>query len=93
MDSDEARELLLAELERYRQTPYRELRRLLKEQDHFEVAGPSGTNYQIEIQAFWDSGPEGNLRIRGAVDDGGLRAFVPLIEDFIVTPAGTFVGE
>ena len=27
------------------------------------------------------------------VDDGGLRAFVPLTEDFIMAPDGSFIGE
>jgi hypothetical protein len=92
MDSNEARTLLLTEMVRYRRTSYLELQRLLNEQDTCEAVGPSGTKYQIEIQAFWDSGRGGDLRVRGTIDDGGLRAFVPLLEDFIVDPTGAFVG-
>ena len=93
MDSEEARDVLLAELDRYRRMPYTALQRLRSEQDHLEIVGRSGVKYQVEIQAFWDSGREGDLRVRGAIDDGGLRAFVPLVEDFIMNPAGGFVGE
>ena len=37
---------------------------------------------------FWDDQEGGNMRVLGAVDDGGWRAFVPLCEDFIKTPSG-----
>ena len=42
---------------------------------------------------MWDGKKDGNLRIIGAIDDGGLRAFIRLTEDFILTPDGSFVGE
>jgi len=29
----------------------------------------------------------------GGIDDGGLRAFMPLCDDFIIAPNGRFVGE
>jgi hypothetical protein len=29
----------------------------------------------------------------GAIDDYGWRAFVPLTDDFIMAPNGSFVGE
>jgi hypothetical protein len=47
----------------------------------------------VTVQAFWDNRPNGNVRILGCADDGGLRAFVPLSDSFIVAPDGTFVGE
>ena len=42
---------------------YQELQRLLKEQDLLEVRGPSGTSYQLEVEAVWDDRPGGNLRV------------------------------
>jgi hypothetical protein len=62
-------------------------------QDTFEIAGPSGTRYQLEIQAMWDRNPGGKLRILGCIDDGGWRAFVPVTDDFLIDPDGRFVGE
>lgn len=59
----------------------------------YEVRGPSGTLYQIEIEAFWDDKQSGNIRVMGSIDDGGLRAFVPLSEDFIKNPKDEFIGE
>jgi hypothetical protein len=63
---------------------------------HEETVGESGTPYQLDIYAFWDGGrrnADGDLRVRVAIDDGGWRAFYPLVEDFIVSPIGEFIGE
>ena len=61
--------------------------------EDYEVAGPSGAPYQLSIQAMWDDAPNGDLRIIGAIDDGGWRAFFPLTDSFIMTPDGDLVGE
>ena len=57
------------------------------------MASPGGVTYQIEIEAFWDSEPGGDIRVLGSIDDGGWRAFAPLCDDFILTPAGQLIGE
>ena len=93
MDSHDARAVVTEQLRRYRTLTYEELCRLLNEQDCFAIRGPSGVSYQIEIEAMWDDKPHGNLRVVGHVDDGGLRGFVPLTEDFVMAPDGSFVGE
>jgi hypothetical protein len=94
MNNVEGRALAEAALSRLRGMTYGDLvDRFLNAADHEEVVGPSGTTYQIEIDAFWDSGKPGDLRVTVAVDDGGLRAFAPLTTDFIIAPDGTFVGE
>ena len=72
---------------------YAQLLSLLDETKHIEVSGPTGAKYQLEIQVMWDYKPDGDLRIIGAIDDGGWRAFVPLTESFIMRPNGTLVGE
>ncbi len=72
---------------------YNELQYLLNEQDTPEVKTESGAKYQLEIQAVWDDKKDGNLRVMGSIDDGGLRAFKPITNDFIITPNGTFIGE
>jgi hypothetical protein len=93
MDNSEARQLLLDHLDRYRKRSYADLVSLLKKPENTELAGVSGTKYQVQVQAFWDREPKGNLRVQGAIDDGGLRAFKPLVEDFIRAPSGAFIGE
>ena len=71
------------------------VQRLLDKVETHELLGESGVSYQIEVQAFWDSGKRnpGNLRVLVNIDDGGWRAFKPLCTDFIIAPDGSFVGE
>jgi hypothetical protein len=95
MDKKEARSLLAEHLARYRSRSYAELSAWARERriDTPEAVGPSGTRYQIEVQFFWDDKPEGDVRVCAAIDDGGIRAFLPLSDSFILSPAGKFVGE
>ncbi len=82
---------LLLQLRQYRDRAYADLLGLLKTPQNTELVGASGTKYQVQVQAFWDLKPY--VRVRGAIDDGGWRAFMPLVEDFIRAPDGAFVGE
>jgi hypothetical protein len=86
--------IVTEQLKPYRNKPYFELIKMIKQKPStYEVRGPSGALYQIEIQAFWDDRPNGNVRIMGSIDDSGLRAFSPMSDDFIKSPIGAFVGE
>ena len=94
MDKREAHELLASHLAGYRERSYAELIALERAgPTTVEVAGPSGTCYQIEVQVVWDGARGGDVRVLGAIDDGGWRAFMPLTDDFIMAPDGSFVGE
>ena len=93
MDNAEARSVLRAELAKYRSKKYRELVGLIGTPQTSEVVAPSGTKYQLEIEALWDDQPNGILRLSGAIDDGGLRAYLPLTDGFLLSPNGEFVGE
>ncbi|MCB0324977.1 MAG: hypothetical protein KDD69_15445 [Bdellovibrionales bacterium] len=93
MNKDEARKILRSELEKYRGRSYDSFRTLIAELDAYEVQSPSGTSYQVEIQAFWDGKPNSNIRVIGGIDDGGVSAFRPLTESFIVTPDGDVVDD
>lgn len=94
MDKEEAKQIIKAELEPYRAKPYSELVQMINAGPVTgAVVGASGKRYQIEIQAFWDSKPNGNVRIIGAIDDGGWRAFIPLTDGFIKSPSNEFIGE
>lgn len=93
MDKAEALTVLRQRLEPYRGRTYAELLPLLEEAVSFEVVGPSGTAYQVEIDAVWDGEPGKDLRVFGRIDDGGWRALAPLTSDFIISPEGSFVGE
>jgi hypothetical protein len=65
----------------------------LDRQETFDVVAPSGTRYQIEVEAFWDDRKDKNLRVAIAIDDFGWSTFHPLVVAFIVAPDGRFVGE
>jgi hypothetical protein len=93
MNKAEALAILETGLESYRELPHAELLRLRDESVGLEVEGDGGTTYQVKFYAFWDGEPGGDLRVCGAIDDGGWRAFSPLTSDFIISPDGSFVGE
>jgi len=94
MNKQEAKVLLANELDGWRQRPYVDLVPLVGgEPVTGEVQGREGDRYQYEIQVLWDSSPGGDIRVLGAIDDGGIRAIVPLTGDFIMAPDGSFIGE
>ena len=79
MNKEEAKELILAELDAFRDKPNSKLIQMIDAAPITEeLTGPGGNRYQLEIQAFWDDRPDGNIRVMGSVDDGGLRACFPL---------------
>jgi len=94
MDRAEALEVLSEELGRYRKRTYDELKAFIGQGvNAYETKAASGTVCQLEIQVYWDGKAGGDLRVIGAIDDGGWRAFVPLTDDFILTADGEFIGE
>jgi len=94
MDNTEARELLSSHLARYRKRSYADLVELQRRPvGTVGAIAPSGARYSIEVEAFWENAPGGNLRVAGSIDDGGWRAFSPMCDDFIIAPDGSFVGE
>jgi len=89
MDRLEAGRLLAAFIEDLQKRPYSELRQFLSNPTCVEVSGSSGTRYQVEYEALWDSEPKGPLRIMVSIDDGGLiSAMFPITESFLVDPDG-----
>lgn len=94
MDKTEAARVAQARLNELRRVSYSLLVEEWLEQPRSEWAtGPSGRQYQLEIEAVWDDRPEGHLRVWVSVDDGGWRASFPLLRAFIVAPDGAFIDE
>jgi len=85
MNKSEALAILNAQLARF--SSYFELLPFIasKRVETCEIRGASGTNYQVEIQCFWDDKSGGDIRVIGSIDDGGLRAFVPLTQDLLLS--------
>ena len=95
MNKAEARQVLREAMSELRQRSYQDLvHDWLDQPDCHSRLGPSGTKYQIEVQAFWDKGKPGPLRVLGSIDDGTLlRSISPLCEDFIMAADSTFIDE
>ena len=93
MDKGEAKSILEQELERYRSRSYGELLSLVDQVVTSERVSPSGSTYQVETQVFFDNESERSLRVMSSIGDGGWRAWIPLCDDFIIRPDGSFVGE
>ncbi|MBM4091676.1 MAG: hypothetical protein FJ276_19945 [Planctomycetes bacterium] len=87
MNREEALELLNKKLDDYRSLSYADATRRIGDEEVTEVAGDSGTAYQIEIQITWDGKPNGDVRVMGSIDDGSFRgAFRPVCGDVVVKP-------
>lgn len=89
MDRGEALRLLEARLDDYRHLTHGEAAARAGGGEIVALTGPSGVEYQIEIQFRWDARPGGAVRILGAIDDGTLRgAFRPVSSGRIVQRPG-----
>jgi len=95
MDVTEAGGILEQQIGSLRERPYSELKQLVEARviQTLEIVGASGTRYNVEAQALWDSKKRDNIRMLASIDDGGTRAFHPVTCDFIKAPDGSFVGE
>jgi hypothetical protein len=96
MDKREARSILEWRIAELRRESYASLvAKWLRQPDAEQISGESGVGYQVEIEAIWDDPREegGNLRVLASIDDGGWRAMLPLTDDFIIAPDGSFIGE
>ena len=95
MDKTEAHTILAEHLSSYRVLAYADLVKLVGTNSVVQVLGPSGTEYQIEIEVMWDSLRDRvDVLVIGAIDDGRLPgAISPLSDSFIITPGGKLVGK
>ncbi len=77
-----------------RKLSYQGLLQYVDEPGLLEITGDSGAWYRLEIMVYFDDPKKNrNLRVSVGIDGGGWRALYPLIEDFIISPDGSFVGE
>jgi hypothetical protein len=94
MDKTEARAVLTRYFADWRKRSYQELITSLGNQGCDVVIGPSGTEYQIEVDVMWDGKAGSDVLVLGSIDDGHfLAALSPLSDSFIKAPDGSFVGE
>jgi hypothetical protein len=93
MDTVAAKKVLHGWVTKLRAVSYRELASRVDSVTTDEVVRDSERSWQLEVQVLWDDEPDGNIRVVVSIDDGGLRAFVPITESFVKSPTGGFVGE
>ena len=91
MDKSEATAVLDQQLASFVRRSYAELVAIVDQPQSAQANGPSGAAYQIEFNVFYDSGRSGDLRIIGSIDDGGLRALMPVTKSEIMKPTGELV--
>ena len=90
MNKVEALSVLQGQLRSWRERSRAQLREKVNQAHRVEVTGASGTRYQVEVQVFWDNKPDGAIRVRASIDDGGWHALLPLNDDFILASDGSF---
>ncbi len=89
MDRSTAATILRREVERYALRSRAELTLLVDQIEAYEVVGPGGTAYQVEVSLLWDAEPGGVLRLIASIDDGGfVSSFRPVVDGFLVDHAG-----
>jgi len=93
MNKVEVREILADHIHKLKTFSYEELSNRIDKVETSEVIGKSGIKYQLEVQYLWDHKPNGSVRVVVSIDDGGIRAFVPVTASFIVSSSGRFIGE
>jgi hypothetical protein len=93
LDTRAAQKVLDKWVAKLRSVPYRELASRVGSVTTDDVARDGERSWQVEVQVAWEDEPDGNVRVTVSIDDGGLRAFVPLTNDFIKAPSGEFIGE
>jgi hypothetical protein len=93
MNMVEARKVLSERLARYRPLSYAELVGKIGSVEREDIPRAGQRSWRVVIEFFWDRRPEGDIRVLGAIDDGGIRAFMPVTDSFIKAPSGEFVGE
>lgn len=89
MNHQEVENILSSELAALRRRGYAELAKLVnQEKSTKQVVSPSGTMFYVDTMVVWDGPEGGDVRVIAAIDDGGVRAFVPVSDDFILSPDG-----
>jgi hypothetical protein len=91
MDKAEANRLLEQELKAYEELSYLQLQERLDELVAYEVKGPSGATYQVEIQVLWDDlRKKAGILVMGSIDDGNLfslTSYIPLTKSILILPS------
>ena len=92
MGHEIAYDFINQEMAQLRMLPYAVLAARIGQCEHKEFVANDGQRYQLETEVFWDSKKGGDIRVMVCVDGGGVSAFLPVSDDFIMAPDGSLVG-
>jgi hypothetical protein len=95
VNKEEAKKILASQLEELKRLSYGEFRSWVVEKKLMTpvVKASSGTEYQLEIQAYWDSKRCDDIRVLVSIDDGGLvSSMFPLCDSLLVSSDESIVG-
>jgi hypothetical protein len=84
MDRTEATTILRQHLDRIEALGYEALCARIGDVKVLATQGKTGVEYQLEFNILLDHRTNGVIRILGSINDGGLRAFVPLTDSRLV---------
>jgi len=98
MNTEDKNLVLLEHLDEFRRWPYERLSAQIKAGILSSAGGvfPDGTEYQVEINVFWDGKPGGDIRVIGDLTTNPSLFLIgrpDVVSDFIKRPDGSFVGE
>lgn len=85
MDSTEAKTVLARELDAYRHKSTEELTELVASRTpiEYDLVGPEGTRYHIDITVRWNDRQHGDIRITGTIECGGEDTQFGIPDTFI----------
>ena len=97
MNKEEAQRLADEALEPLRSRSYKQLlAEYFKNPHTWEAKGRDGQEYNLEVEAMWDSRKERTLRVFACADDRSLRSGLvssPVCSDFIIGPDGAYIDD
>jgi len=92
MGHEIAYDFINEEMSLLRTQPYADLVSRIGKPEHKEFVAHDGNRYQLETEVFWDSKTGGDIRVMVCADGGGVSAFLPVSDSFIMAPDGSLVG-
>jgi len=83
LNKEEANKVLNKQLDIYCKKPYSELTTLIEnESTYMQIEADSGTNYQIEIQAYKENN-NSDILLFGTIDNGNRSAYHPMVDTVV----------
>ncbi len=96
MNIEEAEGVLGVELERLMKESYDNLKKVMggaSRVQTFDIEGPSGVEYDVEVEAVWVDKEDGDILVNVAVFDKGWTSMVPVGGSFIITTEDEVLGK